>query len=200
MPAKRKSRTKDSLPARWPSHYVRARTPTANCILSLEGTLGDARDEAPLQKVLVQSPSLLRSLVPSSPHFWCFDRPELGAEFIPDFLICHYNSIGFNWTVIELESPTAAVFTQSGRPAKKLNEAMAQVRDWRIWLRNNIAYAQSELGFKDLTAECQAWIIIGRRTALVPKHALRYRELSSSHLTVFSYDRLAEAAAERRKG
>jgi hypothetical protein len=194
-------RTTNEFPVYWPSNYVRPYAPTATCINCFESVLTDASDEAPLQKVFASAPVLLRSLLPRSPHFWCFDRPKLGAEFIPDFLICQHNSTGFNWTAIELESPTATVFTQGGRPAKKLNEAMAQVRDWRIWLRNNIAYAQSELGFKGLTDEFHAWIIIGRRASMPVAHAKRYRELSNGGLTVLTYDRLMESSiAARRKG
>jgi hypothetical protein len=92
--------------------------------------------------------------------------------------------------------------TKAGLPAKKLAEALKQIRDWRAWLTDNVAYARSELGLKHIDANCQAYIVIGRRVGLDPKQAKTYRALSADGGTVMSYDRLLDqmnrAARERQ--
>ena len=94
--------------------------------------------------------------------------------------------------MIELEGPNEKVLTKSGLPTKKLAGAQKQVRDWRTWLTDNVAYARSELGLRDIEARCPAYIIIGRRTALDPKQAKEYVALSADGTTVMSYDRLRD--------
>lgn len=177
----------------WPDKYIGRTQPSGAIIATVEAILKDAQDESSLQQFLARTPSLFRLLLPGATDAWCFDRPALGGEFIPDFLLCYHNSRGYNWVMVELESPTKPALTKAGRPSSKLTEAIGQVRDWRIWLRQNIAYAQGQLGFTQLDAECPALVIIGRRADVELAHALRYRELSSGSLSVMSYDRLLES-------
>jgi Shedu protein SduA, C-terminal len=145
---------------------------------------------------LAATPSLLRGLLPiASLHCWCFDRPRLGAEFVPDFLLAQNLSGGFKWLMMELESPRHSALTAAGKMSGKMTDAVRQIGDWRSWLRENIAYAQRELGFERINAEIPAIILIGRRTGLDRRHAERYRELSMRDgLTVMTYDRLIESA------
>src|SRR5205823_1252372 len=128
-----------------------------------------------------------------------FDRRKFGAEFIPDFLVAFRNSAGINWALIELESPTAQALTSRGRPAAKLNEALGQIRDWRIWLRKNVSYAHAQLGLREIDAQAPGIVVIGRRAVIQPVNVERYRELSSDNMTVMSYDRLAEMVSARRR-
>lgn len=93
---------------------------------------------------------------------------------------------------VELESPTHRVLLKSGRPSAQLHEAIAQITDWRDWLRENISYARDHLKLKQIDAEAPGIVIIGRRMDISQKHALKYRSLSSSVLNVMSYDRLLE--------
>lgn len=170
--------------------------PTAQDVQHLAEVVTDARDEAPIQRVLAATPSLLRGVLPvASPHCWCFDRPRFGSEFIPDFLLTQQNSAGFEWVMVELESPTHSALTASGRMSAKLTEAIGQINDWRTWLRENIAYAQRELEFSRIHAEIPAVVVIGRRVAMDRRQTDRYRELSMrDHLSVMTYDRLIAAA------
>jgi len=79
----------------------------------------------------------------------------------------------------------------------KITEAMRQIGDWRAWLRENIAYAQRQLGFEGINAEIPGVVIVGRRSELDAKHAARYRELSmTERLSVMTYDRLVESAID----
>lgn len=183
----------------WPAAYIDATAPSPLQLSGFEATLATAKDEGPLQIFLAASPAILRTLLPSAADAWCFDRPKLGSEFIPDFLLCHRNSLGYNWTLVELESPSKSALTKGGRPGAKLTEALGQIRDWRHWLRENIAYARSALGLEGIHAEITAHVLIGRRKHLDPKHMARYQELSlSSGASVLSYDRLLDVSSERR--
>lgn len=183
----------------WPERYVEHRFPSEINIKDYLRILKSASDERPMQDYLAKVPAFLRQLTPSSVDFWCFDRPSLGGELIPDFLICHRNSRGFNWVYIELESPTNSPLIKSGRPSAKLNEAFAQISDWRNWLRDNISYAREHLKLRQIDAEAHGIVIIGRRSNVDPKHALRYRALSSNNTSVMSYDRLLECSIVKGK-
>jgi len=155
-----------------------------------ETVLSDAVDEKPLQLFLAANPALLSPLAPHGSTYWCLDRPRLGSEFVPDFLLASRTSEGYKWAMIELESPRERVLTQAGLPAKKAAEGLKQIRDWRIWLRENIAYARNQLDLKDIDAEIHAYLIIGRRHKHLQKQVKLYRELSDPATTVMSYDRL----------
>ncbi len=176
----------------WVENLVQQKSPSKANIKLFKDELEKAEDEKPLQEVLETTPSLLRSLTLNTSDFWCFGEPSLGGELYPDFLLCCEHSGGFEWTFVELESPTKPALIKSGLPAEKLRFAQGQINDWRIWLRQNIAYAQSHLGFRGIHAEGQAWIVIGRRSMISPKHALKYQELSTNNLRVISYDRFID--------
>lgn len=184
----------------WPDRYVEQRAPSSLNLADYARVLNVANDEKPLQEYLAAVPSFLRCLVPACADFWCFDRPSLGGELIPDFLLCYRNSRGFNWVYVELESPKQPPLLKSGRPAAKLHEAVAQVTDWRDWLRENISYAREHLQLRQIDAECPAVVMIGRRRDVDLKHALKYRSLSSTSLAVMSYDRLLEACGQHATG
>lgn len=176
----------------WPKNYVEQQNPSQVNVADFSRILDNATDERPLQEYLAEVPAFLRQLVPASADFWCFDRPSLGGELIPDYLLCYRNSRGFNWRYVELENPTKPALIKSGRPSAKLNEALAQISDWRDWLRDNISYAREHLDLKGIDAEAHGIVIIGRRCHIDPKHALRYRALSTTTVSVMSYDRLIE--------
>lgn len=176
------------------------REPAAAIVDDFERVLADATDERPLQTFLASFPLALAPLAPAGGTVWCIDRPKLGAEFVPDFLIATNSSVGFRWAMVELESPNERPLTKAGLPAKKLAEASKQIRDWRTWLSDNVAYARGELGLKDIEAACPAYVIIGRRSNLDPKQIKTYRALSSDGNTVMSYDRLLEQMARAARG
>lgn len=178
---------------RWPQYLIGSnRESAARTIDEFERFLCDSPDERPLQTFLASCPSLLSPLVPAGGDIWCFDRPRLGSEFVPDFLLATITSVGFRWAMVELESPNEKPLTKAGLPSKKLAEALKQVRDWRAWLSDNVAYARGELGLKDIDANSPAYVVIGRRASLDPKQIKTYRSMSTEGTTVMSYDRLLD--------
>lgn len=186
-------------PAAWDAFRV----PLDGCATSvlplMRNVLNDAGDEGPVQTFLAAHPHLLTCLLPPGRDAWCWDRPRFGSELIPDFLLCTRNSTGFEWVMVELESPAVAPLVQNGLPGAKLREAQGQVLNWRIWLRDNIAYAQRQLGFEGLTAEARSIIVVGRRNSIATKHAKMWRELSTDNTQIMTYDRLLELREAGRK-
>jgi hypothetical protein len=182
----------------WEVHRITPHSSVEPSLTLFRSTLNDAVDEIPMQTFLASHPHLLECLLPPGRDVWCWDRPRFGSESIPDFLLCTRNSIGFEWVMVELESPAVKPLTQAGLPTAKLREAQGQIQDWRIWLRDNIAYAQTQLGFQGLTAEAQAVIILGRRSAIDLKHAKKWREISTSNTRIMTYDRLIDSFASGR--
>lgn len=183
----------------WPEHCcIEASCPSGAELDHFRSILIDARDERPVQNFFGAHPHLLACFLPPGRGMWCFDRPRFGSELIPDFLLCTESSEGKRWVMVELESPTKRALTQAATPSKALNQALMQVDDWRIWIRANIAYAQHTLGFSGLDAECPAIVVIGRRDAVHPRHAARYRELSNDRTMIMSYDRLLDAIGRGR--
>ena len=179
---------------KWTDCVVSAgREPALGSLQDFESVLDDARDERPIQLLLAGLPVLLGPVVPPGGTYWCLDRPRLGSEYVPDFLLATITSVGFRWTAIELESPTAKALTKAGLPARKLAEALGQIRNWRTWLTDNIAYARDELGLTDIDGNCEALVVIGRRNSQDPKQVKKYRALSGDGTTVMSYDRLGDA-------
>ncbi|GJM05890.1 MAG: hypothetical protein DHS20C09_18860 [marine bacterium B5-7] len=177
----------------WSNQFIETSKETAKEIVEEYDTvLSDSRDEKPLQLFLASNPSLLSALAPPGGSYWCLDRPRFGSEFVPDFLLASQTSVGIQWGMIELESPLEKALTKAGLPAKKTAEGLKQIRDWRNWLRDNVSYARTQLGLKDIDAECVSYLIIGRRSTLDPKLVKIYRELSDNNTIVMSYDRIRD--------
>lgn len=168
------------------------REPAVQTVDDFERVLGDARDERPLQTFLAEFPVALAPLAAPGGTLWCIDRPRLGSEFVPDFLLASITSVGFRWTMVELESPNQKPLTNAGLPAKKLADALRQIRDWRTWLTDNVAYARDELGLTDIDGVIPAYAIIGRRSNLDPTQVKTYRALSTNDTQIMSYDRLLD--------
>ena len=178
---------------KWDESWITIhREPTPTIIDEFDSVLNDALDERPLQVFLANHKSLLGPLAPPGGDFWCLDRPQFGAELIPDFLLASRTSEGFKWAMIEIESPTAKVLTKAEVPAKKLANALKQVRDWRNWLTDNVSYARDELGLKNIDANIPGIVIIGRRNSLDPKQVKTYRSLSDEKTRIMSYDRFRD--------
>ena len=179
---------------KWADGLVTAgRESAPDMVEEFERVLNDAVDERPLQRFLASAPVVLGPLVPPGGSYWCLDRPQLGSEFVPDFLLATATSAGFRWIAIELESPTVKALTKAGLPARKLADALGQIRDWRTWLTDNVAYARQERGLKDIVGSCEAVVVIGRRSSLDPRQIKKYRALSTDGITVMSYDRLHDS-------
>ena len=176
----------------WPNNEVKwffkSKQEIESLYTRLLDTIEKADDEKPIQEFLEKYPIALVQLFNYGHGRWVFNKPSLGGEYYPDFMVCGFDSVGPHWNLIELENPNYPVLTKKGIQSAKLTHAINQVRDWRTWLRNNISYAQKEyIGLDD---EFTAYIIMSRRKLISEKNRQKYSELSSPKCQVMSYDRL----------
>ena len=131
-------------------------------------TLESANREENIQQFLKEHPYLLIRWLSGGHGRWVIPKPKFGDRYVPDFIVAHKDSIGYHWTLVELESPIYRIFTKSGDYTKETNHAIRQVFDWREWLKQNLEYAQKPankggLGLDGISPNSKALILIGRR-------------------------------------
>lgn len=178
-------------------------TPGLVAVAALRQALTAAQDERPMQAVLEQHPELLAHLILGHHGTHVLSQRQLGAQYVPDFLVAGQTSLGVRWTLVEIESPTAALRLKDGQPTKQLRKALKQIADWREWLMLNADYArrsQSEdgLGLAGIRMDAQGLIIIGRGLVTDLPDQLRHRLSYEQRIEVRSYDWLARAASSLR--
>lgn len=149
-------------------YYVDCRMPSPDLVRDLEDLIGQAKREEDIQQFLRLHPEILLQSIIGHRGRWFIPKQKLGNQYVTDFLIAKFDSMGFWWYAVELESPNAKLFTQKGDQSAELSHAIYQIHDWRDWLRNNIDYAQRSknkggLGLIDIDSEIPAVIIMGRR-------------------------------------
>jgi len=163
----------------------------------LRAYLNAAISEAPLQRFLEASPVVLVRHLPGGHARWVIPGSRFVARFAPDFLIGDQQASRPRWTLVELESPSVRLFTQSGEPTRTLNHAIARVRGWRGWLRDHARYARERLNLPNVGADAHALILIGRRARLRPEDLPRRRRLAMEEkVIIHTYDWLVDGAPE----
>lgn len=169
---------------------------------AFEQRLAVATREQDLQELFEAHPILLVQHLGGGHGRWVLPRKRLGAEFVPDFVVGERSSEGYAWQLIELESPSARMFTKKGDPTAQLSHAIRQVKEWRAWLVNNQNYAarprtDNGLGLTDISPNCPALILIGRRPTPEGTNALRRQMTADDKIEIHTYDYLLEAAQGR---
>ena len=61
----------------------------------------------------------------------------LGNDYRADFVALGPFSGGFDIHFCELEPPDSRLFTKDGKPASRLNGAMAQISEWKVFIEKN---------------------------------------------------------------
>lgn len=180
----------------WPEFFVdwnQRRDP--KLLEELEKILDEAENEKPLQKFYTDHPYLLA--IAFRPHCcWVFPLPRLsGSQHIPDFLYCDHNSLGYQWTLIELESPKMEATIKNGSVSADCHHAVQQINDYRSGLRENALFEQKK--YPGLSERCDGYVVIGRRdgdrTELEQKRLVEFRQ---QRIEIASYDRLLYQARE----
>src|SRR3954452_24314875 len=93
------------------------------------------------------------------------------------------SSSGYEWQVVELQSPRARLFVpSSGRQSEQLDEGLRQIAEWRRWLADNRDYARrprarNGLGLVDASDRDPGLLIIGREADLTELDRERRRQL-----------------------
>jgi hypothetical protein len=146
---------------RWLVSQTPAEAALRNCVQT-------ATTERAVQLVLEEHPVLLARALGGGHGRWVIPQKALGAEHVPDFIIGAKSSLGYEWTIVELESPTRRMFNKNGDPTQALNHAIRQIADWRSWLSVNLDYARRSrdangLGLYDIDPLPPGLILLGRR-------------------------------------
>jgi len=85
---------------------------------------------------------------------------------------------------------------KDGSVSADCNHALQQIRDYRRWLRDNALFEEKQ-GFKGLNADCEGWIVIGRRdTGRTDLEQQRLADFRKEKVEIASYDRLLYQAME----
>jgi len=183
--------------------------------------------EGPISSFLKLHPLILSHTVKG----FAFSRlvsPEFrfGTDFRADFVLLGPYSGGCDIHFVELEPPGAALFTKRGRPAKRLNEALSQVNDWKRYIEKHRDAVLHELSkhvqkhelvfdYHESEPTCnggwhlyhpEIWlhwhysIIIGRRSELsMREQGLKASFSNTNGVEIITYDRLLDAAREMDK-
>jgi hypothetical protein len=181
----------------WPREFVEWYEPRdAKLFEQFENTLNEAQDERPLQAFLTEHPYLLALAFPVH-CCWLFPKPRLGGGMhIPDFALCDKNSLGYKWTLIELESPTMVATNKDESISKDCHHAVQQILDYRRWVRDNALFEEKQ-GFKGLNTDCDGYVVIGRRNnGRTEVEQQRLADFRRQHIEIASYDRLLWMAKE----
>lgn len=152
--------------------------------------LADARDEKPIQQFLAERPWMLTQQLGVDCR-WLRSQPKLAERYVPDFMACRVDSTGPRWTLIELQSPSATLFTKKGRMSEQLDEGIRQIEDWRQFIIEEGAYLRSPTGggYKGLTNRADGLILVGRAVQLTAEDRKRREEKSWNYrILIHSYD------------
>jgi hypothetical protein len=171
---------------------------------SLRQCLDSAKDEQCMQSYLEQHPSMLIQHLGGGHGRWVIPQKRLGSEYTPDFVIGQKSSLGFKWTLVELESPKTRIFTKTGDTAAPLNHAKDQLQSWRAWLQENQNYAAKPrkdtqgLGLTSIDTHPDGLILIGRDADLpLDTRGLRRQYSKDLQIEIHTYDWLIRTAQER---
>lgn len=186
-----------------PEYFVWWNDITQDDVDSFVRALDRASNERDMQAFLEKAPLLLIQHLGGGHGRWVIPQKRLGAEYVPDFVVGQCDSSGFEWQIVELESPLAKMFTKSGDPSRALNHAIRQIADWRAWLKRNQDYAarpreHNGLGLVDIDSSARGLIVIGRRDKLDPATKERRRQLSADlRIDIHTYDWLVSRSQGR---
>jgi hypothetical protein len=178
--------------------------PVREGLAEFSRVLASADSEKPVQEFLEQN----LWIVAARWAPWCaWVRPEapFGSRYRADFLVARTDSYPpLAWTMVELESPKAALYTQQDREASKLREGLAQIKEWRRWLTDygDIARAPvvpggEGMGYRYIDRGARGVVVIGRRAAMSPSDQVNRRnsELDGHLISITTYDSMIDKAA-----
>jgi hypothetical protein len=114
---------------------------------AFEVLLNSSPNERAVQRFLKRYPYVIRDALNAGAWNSVHLIPEFsfGGEYVADFLILSADSGAWHAVLIELESPTARLFTKNGNPSRALAKGLAQLEEWSIWLRKNDSLFRDKL-------------------------------------------------------
>jgi antiviral defense system Shedu protein SduA len=125
-----------------PEFVVEWESITRHTLQEFRRLLDEERGERSLQAFLQCYPTVLIQILSGGQRRWAIPQKRLGEKHVTDFILGEFNSLGYHWYPVELESPIAGLFTKTGDPTKALTHTVRQIQDWRLWLNQNLDYAR----------------------------------------------------------
>lgn len=183
-------------------YLLEKRIPSPEAIRALEELLESGeRHESPFQSLLTTYPELLSSTVAGGWQTYVIPQKRLGSEYVPDFLVLGINSVGPQWVAVEIEAARHEIVNkQNRRLSTPTRHAVDQINDWREWLTDHIAYAQSQLGLYGLTNNSPGLVIIGRDSPTDQRQASRAQSEENAGIAIHSWDWLLRHARSLATG
>lgn len=185
----------------WEKHSIKRPRGLEKIVDEFELLINKSPTEAEVQYFLEACPWLLSEQFPHChailPQF------SLGGQYIADFIAPERSSGGTMWFLIEIERPNHRLITKDGEFSHAVRKAISQVRDWKMWLRENQEQARKSrrlggLGLYDISNMIVGKVIIGRRFSLTDRfNQLRNHLLETEGIQITTYDSIIEWCRKR---
>lgn len=185
----------------WEKHSIRRPRNLVNIVTSFEELIDSCPHERDIQKFIEGVPWLLSEQFPHChailPQF------SFSGQYVADFVAPERSSGGTLWFLIEIERPDHRLLTKDGEFTAPVRKAIAQVRDWIMWLRSNQEVARKPrmhggLGLHDITNMIIGRVIIGRRALANDRfNQLRNHLLTHEGIQISTYDSMIEWCKKR---
>lgn len=145
--------------------------------------LRTAGSEAPLQDFLERHPEFL-----DPTHILVIPQKVIGTHRT-DFVLRRASGA---YTLVELESPTRALFKADGGQRAELTHAIDQTRNWKRFIEDNLKTVRDELGLKSIEGNPDCLIVIGRDNHLdeAARRKLILMRSEAPRTTILTYDQL----------
>ena len=198
-----KARAEDELKSEEVFPWDRIRTENTE---SLEKLLNKNPREEDIQVFLEEHPEFLVQTLGGGHGRFQLNKVSFGGRYVADFLIAEASSIGIEWYLIEIESPSLPLEKGDGSFRAELNHAIDQIKDWRSWIMNNQGVARKPrgdggLGLVGIDSRARGLVIGGRRHSYSRRfNELRRQLTSDQKIAVHSYDWLVDTARMNQSG
>lgn len=131
------------------------------------------------------------------------EKLKFGADYISDFVVCeNQRSYGFQYTLIEIESPHTPPFTKDGKQSARLRDAIQQIHDWQHWIEGNIEEAKRIFPSKEFIvgniSNFKYIIVIGRKENTEENLFKRNFLSNKINIEIRSFDFFTELAQSRK--
>lgn len=107
-----------------------------------------------------------------------YSKIKLGNDFELDFACFDAGSVGPEWRLIEIENAKKKLLTTSGEFTAVANHSIQQVRDWQIFIHENLDFTQKLMPSIQYP---RGYVFVGRRSEYTRQAVKRIRKFNDDH-------------------